>query len=280
MQQPTVPPPLSASYDGRPTPGVERDLFRRLRLAGDRSARDEIVRRFLPLARHLARRYRSQTEPLEDLEQVASLALVKAVDRFDISRGTAFSSFLVPTVLGELKRHFRDSSWAAHVPRRVQERVMTVTRTMGDLASERGQSPTLSEVAGATDYSVEEVLEAMEAARAYRAGSLEAVGSGEDEDRQDSLPELGRQEGGYELVELGASMRAAVMSLPERERKILRLRFIDDMTQSQIAELVGISQMHVSRLIRGAVDRLEEAVDEDAVSHSVEHQTRSAASGV
>lgn len=156
---------------------------------------------------------------------------------------------------------------------------MTVTRTMGDLASERGRSPTASQVAGATDYSVEEVLEAMEAARAYRAGSLEAVGADEDEGRQDSIPELGRREGGYELVELGASMRSAVKSLPDREQRLLRLRFIDDLTQSQIAGLMGISQMHVSRLIRGAVDRLEEAVDEDAVSDGVERQTRAAASG-
>jgi RNA polymerase sigma-B factor len=248
----------------------ERDLFRRLRLAGDGSAREAIVERFLPLARQLARRYSGRRESVEDLEQVASLALVKAVDRFDLSRGTAFSSFLVPTVLGELKRHLRDSSWAVHVPRRVQERVMGVTQAMEDLASEQGRSPTVSELAGATEFSTEEVLEAMEASHAYQAKSIDGGGPDEENDeRRDSMPELGRREPGYEVVELGASVRPTVESLSERDREILHLRFVEDLTQSRIAKRMGISQMHVSRLIRAAVDRMEEAVDEDAVSGKV-----------
>jgi RNA polymerase sigma-B factor len=258
--------PRQPSGTSLPQPS-ERDLFRRLRLAGDSSAREAIIERFLPLARQLARRYRGRTEPVEDLEQVASLALVKAVDRFDLARGTAFSSFLVPTVLGELKRHLRDCSWSAHVPRRVQERVMSVTQAMDRLASERGRSPTVSELAEATEYSSEEVVEAMEASHAYQARSIDGGGPDEkDGERADSMPELGRREPGYDVVELGASVRPTVRSLSDRDREILHLRFVEDLTQSRIAERMGISQMHVSRLIRAAVDRLEDAVDEDAVS--------------
>jgi RNA polymerase sigma-B factor len=168
-------------------------------------------------------------------------------------------------VLGELKRHLRDSSWAAHVPRRVQERVMQVTSAMDDLSSRQGRSPTVAEIARATEYSAEEVLEAMDAAQAYQSRPLEGPGFGDDDDdHQDALAELGRREIGYEVVELGASVRPTVESMPDRDREILRLRFVEDLTQSQIAERVGISQMHVSRLIRSAVERLEKAVGDDA----------------
>ena len=246
----------------------ERDLFRRYKLAGDGRARDALVERFLPLARQLARRYRRSSESLEDLEQVASLALVKAVDRFDIGRGTAFSSFLVPTVLGEVKRHFRDASWAAHVPRRMQERVMQVTNAVDELSSEHGRSPSVAEVATETEQSVEQVIEAMEASQAYYARPIDAPHGEEHDEGPAHLGELGQRETGYELVEVGAAIRPAVKALPHREREILRLRFIEDLTQSEIAARVGISQMHVSRLIRGAVEKLEAAVDEDAVAAS------------
>jgi RNA polymerase sigma-B factor len=245
---------------------AERDLFRRYQLEHDRGARDELIERFLPLARQLARRYRRSSESLEDLEQVAGLGLVKAVDRFDLSRGTAFSSFLVPTVLGELKRHFRDSAWAAHVPRRMQERVMRVTTAVDGLGSERGHSPSIAEVAAETGYPTEQVLEAMEASQAFHARPLETPHSEDDQEESDHLAELGRREQGYDLVELGASVQPAIRALPEREREILRLRFVEDLTQNQIAAQIGISQMHVSRLLRGAVERLEEATDEDAVA--------------
>ena len=245
---------------------AERALFRRYHVSGDAAAREALVERFLPLARQLARRYRHSAESIEDLEQVASLGLVKAVDRFDLARGTAFSSFLVPTILGELKRHLRDSAWAAHVPRRMQERVMRLTGAIDDLSSEGGRSPSVAELADHTEQSMEHVLEAMEASHAYHARPIDAPHSEEDEEDSDRLPELGRREIGYELAELGAAVRPTMRSLPRREREILRLRFVEDLTQSQIAERVGISQMHVSRLIRGTVSRLRAAADEDAVA--------------
>jgi RNA polymerase sigma-B factor len=261
--RPTSPIGGPASRSGRRT---ERDLFRRYRLGGDAAARNALVERFLPLARQLAWRYRRSTESLEDLEQVASLGLVKAVDRFDVTRGTAFSSYLVPTVLGELKRHFRDSAWAVHVPRRMQERVMRVTGAIDDLAGESGHSPSVAEIAEHTEQSMEEVLDAMEASQAYHARPIDAPHSEEDGEDPDHLSELGRREAGYELAELGAAVKPTVLSLPWREREILRLRFVEDLTQSQIAERVGVSQMHVSRLIRAAVEKLRAATDEDAVA--------------
>ena len=200
---------------------------------------------------------------------MASLGLVKAVDRFDLSRGTAFSSYLVPTVLGELKRHFRDSAWAAHVPRRMQERVMRVTGAIEELSSMNGYSPSVAEIAEHTDQSMEDVLEAMEAAHAYHARPIDPPGSDDDEPDSDHLAELGSHDAGYEFAELGASVRPTVESLPRRERDILHLRFVEDLTQSQIADRVGISQMHVSRLIRSAVDKLRSAADEDAVASHV-----------
>jgi RNA polymerase sigma-B factor len=262
----STPPSLPASAEAPTRSDAERDLFRRWQLGGDHRAREVLVERFLPLARQLARRYRRSSESLEDLEQVASVGLVKAVDRFDLTRGTAFSSYLVPTVLGELKRHFRDSAWAAHVPRRMQERVMRVTGAIEELSSENGYSPSVAEIAEHTAQSMEEVLEAMEASHAYHARPIDAAGPDHDEPDSDHLAELGTHEAGYDLAELGASLQPAVKSLPRRERDILHLRFVEDLTQSQIADRVGISQMHVSRLIRSAVEKLRSAADEDAVS--------------
>jgi RNA polymerase sigma-B factor len=255
----------SASYPRRNGSDrhAERDLFLRYQTGGDEGAREALVDRFLPLARALARRYRRTSEPLEDLEQVASVGLVKAIDRFDLSRETAFSSYLVPTVLGELKRHFRDCGWAAHVPRRMQERVMRITSTADKLASQRGRSPSIAEIAVEIGHSPEEVLEAMEASHAFHARPLDAPHSEQEED-PGHLSELGRREAGYELVELGVAMKPAIQELPQREREILRLRFVDDLTQSQIAERIGISQMHVSRLLRAAVERLRAATGENA----------------
>lgn len=257
-------PPTAPDGAAAPWQSGERDLFRRYQLGGDHPSREALVERFLPLARQLARRYRRSAEPIEDLEQVASLGLVKAIDRFDLSRGTAFSSFLVPTVLGELKRHFRDVAWSAHVPRRMQERVMRITSAIDDLSSDKGHSPSVGEIADHTAQSPEHVLEAMEASHAFQARPIEAPDV-DGEPAGDHLAALGRRDSGFELAELGASMSPVVKRLPNREREILRLRFVEDLTQSQIAERVGISQMHVSRLIRGTVEALREASDEDAV---------------
>jgi RNA polymerase sigma-B factor len=230
-------------------------LFRRFRQAGDRRARDELIERFMPLARQLARRYQRVNEPLDDLVQVASLGLVKAVDRFDPRRGVAFSSYAVPTILGELKRHFRDAGWAVHVPRGIQERAMQVDRAVKELSGRFGRSPSVSEVADHLDASDEDVLTAMEAGQAYEAVSLDAQRSGDNEG--DTFAEsIGAEDERFELVEFGAAISPAFRALPKRDQEVLHLRFVEDLTQSQIADRIGVSQMQVSRLIRRALARL------------------------
>ncbi|MGZ4200962.1 MAG: SigB/SigF/SigG family RNA polymerase sigma factor [Thermoleophilaceae bacterium] len=238
----------------------ERLLLERYHLHGDLRARDQLVERFLPLARRLVRRFERTGEPIEDLMQVASLGLVKAVDRFEPERATAFSSFAVPTIVGELKRYFRDVGWAVHVPRALQERALEVNRALSDLSRDLGRSPTPTEVAEATGLSQEDVLEAMEAAMAYDAVSLEAPmpGSG---DRPEPVGErITVEEEGYELAEDAAVIAPQLKALEPRDRLILHLRFVEDLTQSEIAERIGVSQMHVSRLIRAALERLRRGV--------------------
>jgi RNA polymerase sigma-B factor len=233
----------------------DRRLLERYHHHGDKAARDELVNRFMPLARQLARRYQRHSEPLDDLVQVASIGLVKAIDRFDPERGTAFSSYAVPTILGELKRYFRDSAWAAHVPRGMQERVMQVNQVVARLARDTGRSPTAAEVAEAIGEPTEHVLEAMEAAVAYDAVSLEAPRVG-DQDSDSYAETVGEVDERYELIEYSAAIAPTVSALPERDRLVLELRFVEDLTQSEIAERIGVSQMHVSRLIRRALTRL------------------------
>ena len=234
----------------------DRRLLLRYHRHGDREARDELVNRFMPLARQLARRYQRQSEPLDDLVQVASIGLVKAIDRFDPERGTAFSSYAVPTILGELKRYFRDSAWAAHVPRGMQERVMQVNQVVSRLARDTGRSPTAAEVADALEVPAEHVLETMEAATAYDAVSLEAPRVGEHREGDSYAETVGEIDERYEMIEYSAAIAPTVSAMPERDRLVLELRFVEDLTQSEIAERIGVSQMHVSRLIRRALTRL------------------------
>jgi RNA polymerase sigma-B factor len=236
----------------------DRRLLIRYHEEGDPSAREELVERFLPLARQLARRYQRQNEPLDDLMQVASMGLVKAIDRFDPARGTAFSTYAVPTILGELKRYFRDSGWAVHVPRGMQERVMKLDQASQELHRKLGRSPSATELADELSLTSEEVLEAMEAASAYDAISLEEQRGSESRDSQEPTyaDSLGTEEERYELVEYGAAIAPTMKALSERERLILHLRFVEDLTQSEIADRIGVSQMHVSRLIRRALARL------------------------
>jgi RNA polymerase sigma-B factor len=244
--------PSESSPDRRETD----ELFRRLREEQDPATREALVTRFLPLARQLARRYQRGNEPFEDLVQVASLGLVKAVDRFDPDRGVAFSSYAVPTILGELKRYFRDSGWAVHVPRGLQERVMKTDQIVGKLTIKLGRAPGVAEVAEEMGLELEEVLEAMDASQAYDAVSLEA---GRDSDRPDEGTigdTLGEEDERIELIEYGTTIAGTLDALPDRDRLVLKLRFVDDMTQSEIAERVGVSQMQVSRLIRRALERL------------------------
>jgi RNA polymerase sigma-B factor len=223
---------------------------------GDVVAREELVRRFLPLARRLARRYERASEPLEDLVQVASIGLVKAIDRFETDHGAGFSSYAVPTILGELKRHFRDSGWALHVPRGMQERVLKVNEAVEHLSGELGRSPTAQQVADELSLPVEEVLEAMEAGAAYDTVSLDAPLRSSEDERTSFADSVGETDDRFDVVEHSATLGRALRALPERERSILYLRFAEGLTQVEIAERVGISQMHVSRLIRRALERL------------------------
>jgi RNA polymerase sigma-B factor len=233
-------------------------LLDRYRREGDLAARDELVRRFLPLARQLANRYRHAGESQEDLVQVACVGLLKAVDRFEPERGYAFNKYAVPTILGELKRHFRDKGWSVHVPRSTQELVLKVSDALGELPARLGRSPTARDVAEAIGEHVEVVIEALEAATAYEATSLDAPRPGaEGEDGGWTYGDsIASEEPGYELVEVKEALSGTLAALPERERLILHLRFDQDMTQNEIAELVGVSQMHVSRLLRRSLDRL------------------------
>ena len=233
----------------------ERRLFEAYLVRGDLSARERLVERFLPLARQLARRYGAAGEPIDDLVQVASLGLVKAIDRYEPDRGTAFSSFAVPTILGEIKRHFRDTGWTVRVPRAIQERRLKVNRAIPALTGKLGRSPTPAEIAEHIDATSEEVLEALEAAVAYEPVSLDTSPGAEDDD-ETWAQSIGADDPGYKLVEYGATLAPALKALPERERLILHMRFVEDMTQSQIAERIGISQMHVSRLIRKALEAM------------------------
>jgi len=237
----------------------EAELFLRLqRCGGQPAARQELVERFLPLARQLARRYQRGSEPLDDLIQVASIGLVKAIDRFDPDRGTAFSSYAVPTITGELKRYFRDSGWAVHVPRGMQERVMGVNAAVARLSRDLGRSPSAEEIGDSVGTSPEEVLEAMEAGFAYDAISLEASRSSDSEDGDSYADLLGEEDGRYDLVEYQATIASELRALPARDRLVIYLRFSEDLTQSAIAKRIGVSQMHVSRLIRRALGQLQQ----------------------
>jgi RNA polymerase sigma-B factor len=255
--------PARAAEGARSGQRIREDLrlLERYHSHRDEAAREELIRRFLPLARQLARRYERADEPIDDLVQVASMGLVKAVERFDPSRGVAFSSFAVPTILGELKRYFRDVGWAVHVPRGMQERALEVNRAVTELSRDLGRSPTPAELAGFTGLSHEEVLEAMEAAVAYDSVSLEAPRSDDDPDSEGVAERIGVEDSGYELAEYAATLAPELRALSERDRLVLQLRFGEDMTQSEIAERIGVSQMHVSRLIRRALAQVRSRVE-------------------
>jgi RNA polymerase sigma-B factor len=234
---------------------VER-LFAAYRRTGDCAAREELARRFMPLARRLAGRYRGGSEELEDLVQVASLALIKAIDRFDPARDVAFTSFAVPTIAGELKRHFRDKSWAVRVPRDLQERALRVGRAAERLEARIGRSPTATELSAAMRVPVEQVIEAREAMSGLRADSLDRPLADGEPAGESHVDLLGAPDGEYERVEARATLDRYLKLLPVRERTVLVLRFHEGLTQTEIAKRVGCSQMHVSRLIRASLQRL------------------------
>ena len=238
---------------------TERQLLLRYHREGDLAAREELVERFLPLARDLALRYAYPDEPFDDLLQVASLGLIKAIDRFEPGRGTKFTSYAAPTILGELKRHFRDKGWSLHVPRDLQERTLAVSRETEALSKQLGRSPMVREVAAGLGCSVEEVLEAQEAAASYEAAFLDAPAARDDEESAALVDLLGAEDSAYELVEDRHAIASTWQALPDVERKVLELRFMHDLTQREIGEQIGYSQMHVSRLLRRALNRLETA---------------------
>jgi RNA polymerase sigma-B factor len=249
-----------------PVPGPEeqlageRELLRRYARTREAAVREELAGRFMPLVRRLAARYRGGREPFEDLVQVASLGLVKAIDRFDPERGVAFSTYAAPTILGELRRHFRDRGWSVHVPRDLQERIAQVERAAAELPPTLGRAPSVNEIADDLELSSEEVLEAIEAAHAHHAVSIDAPQGSEDSEGMSIVERLGESDPAYETVEYGATIAGVVKRLSPRDRMVLHLRFVEDMTQTQIAERVGVSQMHVSRILRAALQRLREEV--------------------
>jgi RNA polymerase sigma-B factor len=237
----------------------ERELAFRYHEEGDLNAREELVQRLMPLARELALRYTYTDEPFDDLLQVASMGLLKAIDRFDPARGSKLTSYAVPTILGELKRHFRDKGWALHVPRDLQERALAVAKETERLSAVLGRSPSVREIANALGRPVEAVLEASEAGGTYGLASLDAPAS-HDSDRQMDLMDLvGGDDVAFGLVETRAAIAETWHELPEIERIVVGLRFAHDLTQREIGERIGFSQMHVSRLLRRALTRLERA---------------------
>jgi RNA polymerase sigma-B factor len=252
----------AATVTVMPSVVPDLELFARMRIENDVSAREMLVERYLPLARRLARRYQHTDEPIEDLIQVASIGLLKAVDRFDCSREVMFSSYAVPTILGELKRHFRDRTWSVRVPRDLQELALRVDQTVTRMSLGERHSPTVSEIARVVEASEEQVLEALEAMGAYRASSLDAPRSTRDEETESAAEALGRNDRGFDRAEERATLEPLMGRISERERTVLRLRFGDDLTQAEIGERIGVSQMQVSRLIRQALGRLRAGVDD------------------
>jgi RNA polymerase sigma-B factor len=237
-------------------------LLRSYHRDGDREARDQALVELMPLVRALASRYAGRGEPLEDLVQVGALGLIKAVDRFDIDRGVEFSSYAVPTIVGEIRRHFRDRAWAMHVPRRLKELSVRLSRVLDELTTELGRSPTIAELAAATGVEDEDVIDALDSANAYSTRSLHAPF--DDGDETSLADKLGEDDAGFAEVEDGSLVAAGLDALDERERRIVELRFFEEKTQSQIAAEVGISQMHVSRLLRSALATMRGRIEEVA----------------
>jgi RNA polymerase sigma-B factor len=254
---------------GVPAPGPhesladEAELLRRYHATGDPVVREELVARFLPLARSLAMRYSGGGEPSDDLVQVASLGLIGAIDRFDPQRGVPFGAFAGPTILGELRRHFRDRVWTLRVPRGLQERIREVEEAITRLANDYERSPTIAQIAERLEISEDEVLEALEASDARRTMSLDQPTAGDDPGDTSVGDRVGRDDPGFQLVEERSALRAGTRALSDLEREVLRLRFVEDLTQSKIAARVGYSQMHVSRILRRALERMRTTAQAD-----------------
>jgi RNA polymerase sigma-B factor len=245
----------------------DRILLRRYHEDGDLQAREQLIEQYMSLVRSLARRYSYRGEQLEDLVQIGAIGLIKAIDRFDLERGVELTTYATPNIIGEIKRHFRDKGWSVRVPRGLQELNVQLSRLVEQLTVQLSRSPTIPELAKAAGVEEEEVLEALESGRAYTSLSLSVGGGGGgDDDDLDPLESLGTEEHQYEVSEDRAVLAPGFKALDERERKILQLRFFEGLTQSQIAQQVGISQMHVSRLIRRSLEKIRETIAEDEES--------------
>jgi RNA polymerase sigma-B factor len=245
-------------------PESDKVLLRRYHDEGDLAAREQLIEQYMSLVRSLARRYAYRGEQLEDLVQIGAIGLIKAIDRFDVNRGVELTTYATPNIIGEIKRHFRDRGWSVRVPRGLQELNIQLSRLMEELTVQLGRSPTIPELAKAANVKDEEVLEALESGRAYTSLSLSVGASSDDEGELDPLESLGTEEPRYEVSENLAMLAPGFRVLDERERKILHLRFFEGLTQSQIAQQVGISQMHVSRLIRRSLEKIRDEIAGDA----------------
>jgi RNA polymerase sigma-B factor len=248
--------PTRSSASNERSRKEDRDLLRRYHEAGDTGARELLIERHLPLVRSLARRYAGRGEALEDIEQVGAIGLIKAIDRFELSREVSLATYATPNVVGEIKRHFRDKGWAVRVPRALQELNASMSGAIERLTVKLSRSPTIDEIAKELETTPEQVLEAMEVGSAYSTVSLNSGPSGEEE--LDPLETIGREDEEFERSEHRASLAPALERLPSREREILRMRFEEGLPQTQIAQRVGLSQMHVSRLIRKSLAAMRE----------------------
>ncbi len=240
----------------------DKILLRKYHEEGDLTAREKLIEQYMSLVRSLARRYSYRGEQLEDLVQIGAIGLIKAIDRFDLERGVELTTYATPNIIGEIKRHFRDKGWSVRVPRGLQELNVQLSRLVESLTVELGRSPTIPELAKAAGVEEEAVLEALESGRAYSSLSLSA-GSGDGDEDLDPMESIGTEEHQFEVSEDRAVLAPGFRVLDERERKILQLRFFDGLTQSQIAQQVGISQMHVSRLIRRSLEKIRDEISAD-----------------
>ncbi len=253
---------------------TDKELLRAYHEDGDLAAREQLIERYMSLVRSLARRYSYRGEQLDDLVQIGAIGLIKAIDRFDLERGVELTTYATPNIIGEIKRHFRDRGWSVRVPRGLQELNVQLSRIVEELTVQLERSPTIAELAQAANVEEEEVLEALESGRAYSSLSLSVGVSGED-DEVDPLESIGTEEHQYEVSEDRAVLEPGFRVLDDRERRILHLRFFEGLTQSQIAQQIGISQMHVSRLIRRSLEKIR---DEIAAEGFEEEPPRRAAS--
>ena len=253
----------------------DQALLKRYHEQGDRAAREQLIEQYMSLVRSLARRYANRGEQLDDLVQIGAIGLIKAIDRFDLDRGVELTTYATPNIIGEIKRHFRDKGWAVRVPRGLQELNVQLSRIVEQLTVQLGRSPTIAELAKAAGVEEEDVLEALESGRAYSSLSLSSGGGHDDDDDLDPLESIGSEEHQYEVSEDRAVLEPGFRVLDERERAILHLRFFEGLTQSQIAQQIGISQMHVSRLIRRSLDKIRDEIaaddEEGAAARAARH---------